>query len=96
MFAHWTRARANAGESTTRRNRTKHGTPGTLPLWFDAVDERVRSVLAKLGRTPDEALDGGDARSDQRLRRGGTHNTHSRRHGDNIKNGHRESESLGM
>ncbi len=95
MFAHWTRARANAGESTTRRNRTKHGTPGTLPLWFDAVDERVRSVLAKLGRTPDEALDGGDARSYQRLRRGG-HDTLSRRHGENIEYGHRESESLGM
>jgi len=93
MFAHWTMTQFRAWESTTRRNRTKHGTPGTLPLWFDAVDERVRSVLAKLGRTP-EALGGGDARSDQRLRRGG-HNTHSR-HGDNIEDGHRKSESLGM
>ena len=94
MFAHWTRSRANAGESATRRNRTKHGTPGTLPLWFGAVDECVRSVLEKLGLTP-EALDGGDMRNDQRLRRGG-HDTLSRRHGENIEYGHRESESLGM
>jgi len=87
MFAHWTRTHASAWESAMRRHRTQHRTPGTLPLWFGAVDERVRSVLVKLGRTP-EAMDGGDAWSDQRLRRGG-HNTHRRRHGDNIEVGHR-------